>query len=183
MATTDRIEEAITDLDTQEEPNYAATARKYNIDRLTLWRRHKGICRSRQEFLAESCQCLNTEQEEILIKQINYLSARGLPPTSQIVKNMAEAIIGKEVGKNWTGRFVQRHERELKSLYLRNIDKNRVKGEYGPVFKLFYDLVSLYFLIVLVFCLLKTNLLTDLPILYLVRKGCRETQYYCRKPL
>ena len=35
-----------------------------------------------------------------LIGHINKLTDRGIPPTSQIVKNLAEEIRGKEVGKN-----------------------------------------------------------------------------------
>ena len=31
----------------------------------------------------------------------------------------------------------------LKSLYLRNIDNQRVKGEYAPAYKLFFTLVTL----------------------------------------
>ncbi|KAL5316020.1 hypothetical protein ACEPPN_016894 [Leptodophora sp. 'Broadleaf-Isolate-01'] len=52
------------------------------------------------DFLSESIQCLTDEQEEVLIKHINRMTERGMPPTSQIVKNLAEEIIGKPVGKN-----------------------------------------------------------------------------------
>jgi hypothetical protein len=65
-----------------------------------------------------------------------------MPPTSQIVKNFAEEIIGRPVGKNWASQFVRRPASKLKSLYLRNIDNLRVKGEYPPTYKLFFDLVS-----------------------------------------
>jgi uncharacterized protein YjaZ len=64
-----------------------------------------------------------------------------MPPTSQMVKNFAEEVIGRLVGKNWTGQFVKRYEKELKSLYLRNIDNLRVKGEYPRTYKLFFDTV------------------------------------------
>jgi hypothetical protein len=62
-----------------------------------------------------------------------------------MVKNFAEEIIEREVGKNWVNQFCQRHKGELKSLYLRNIDNLRVKGEYGPTYKLFYDLVECFY--------------------------------------
>jgi hypothetical protein len=52
-----------------------------------------------------------------------------------MVKNFAEEIIGRKGGKNWVSQFCRRHESELKSLYLRNIDNLRVKGEYGPIYK------------------------------------------------
>ena len=36
MTNTEHIKEAIADLDTQEKPDYAATARKYSLEQLTL---------------------------------------------------------------------------------------------------------------------------------------------------
>jgi hypothetical protein len=64
-----------------------------------------------------------------------------MPPTSAIVKNLAEEIRGCAVGKNWVSQFVKRHQDVLKSLYLRNIDNLRVGAEYAPMIKLFFDLV------------------------------------------
>ena len=60
-----------------------------------------------------------------------------------MVKNFAEEIIGRAIGKNWAGDFCKRHQSVLKSLYLRNIDNQRVKGEYAPTYKLFFTLVVL----------------------------------------
>jgi hypothetical protein len=54
---------------------------------------------------------------------------------------MAEEIKGAEVNKNWTSQFVARHQDQLKSLYLRNIDNKRASSEYEPMFKLFFELV------------------------------------------
>jgi hypothetical protein len=64
-------------------------------------------------------------QESILIQYINELSAKGLPPTSQLVKNFAEEIIGKELEQSWTGRFIQRYKNTLKSIYLTTINYKR----------------------------------------------------------
>jgi len=75
-----------------------------------------------------------------------------------MVKNFAEEIIGRDVGKNWVGQFVKRHQSELKSLYLRNIDNLRAKGEYGPTYKLFFDLVECFF--ALLCCIMMNLLLT-----------------------
>ena len=38
--------------------------------------------------------------------------------------------------------FVKRYDIKLKSIYLRNMDRDRMKSEYVSVFKHFYDLVS-----------------------------------------
>ena len=40
---------------------------------------------------------------------------------------------------------MKRHEEELKSLYLKSIDNKRIKGEYTPVYELFYKLVEFFF--------------------------------------
>ena len=45
----DRIELAIADLETQEYLNYAATARKYKVERTTLSRRHKDVTGSKED--------------------------------------------------------------------------------------------------------------------------------------
>jgi hypothetical protein len=37
------IDKALADLDLQEYPNYSGTAKKYDVDRMTLSRRHRGV--------------------------------------------------------------------------------------------------------------------------------------------
>jgi hypothetical protein len=61
-------------------------------------------------------------QENVLIRYINELSARDFLSTSQIVKNLAEELAGKEIGQNWVGRFVKRKKDMLKSIYLAPIN-------------------------------------------------------------
>jgi hypothetical protein len=96
-----------------------------------------------------------------------------------MVKNFAEEIIGRKGGKNWVSQFCRRHESELKSLYLRNIDNLRVKGEYGPIYKLFYDLVECFFaLLYYTFKRLVANaFFTTVTFSY------KRQPYYCRKCL
>ena len=57
------------------------------------------------------------------------------------MRNLAEEIISGPVGKNWTGDFM-RHKDRITSLYLRNINSQRLQSEYAPLFKYFYDLVT-----------------------------------------
>jgi len=134
--------EACNDVD---KPNWSAIARQFPpVNRLTLQRRYQGLQTSRAQASSEHRQCLTSHQEEQLIKQINKLTNRGLPPTSSIVKSLAEEMVGKSVGKNWTGQFVKRHATQLESLYLRNIDNMRTKAEYAPMIKHFFDLVYIF---------------------------------------
>ena len=135
------LELALENLTIQDVPNIRGTARKHGVAESTLRDRFKGKSVSRQEYNSTDRQRLTNAQEASLIQQINRLTDRGIPPTAQMVKNFAEEIISGPVGKNWTGAFVRRHKDSLKSLYLKNMDSNRMKSEYAPLFKWFYDLV------------------------------------------
>ncbi|KAM4067790.1 DDE superfamily endonuclease [Hirsutella rhossiliensis] len=76
-----RIAEAIIELQSQDRPKYAETARRYNIDKSTLWRRFKGKTASNHDANSYSRQKLTSAQEEILIGHVNKLTDRGIPPT------------------------------------------------------------------------------------------------------
>ena len=139
-----RMEKALDLLNRELVPNFEAIAVRAGLGRTTLSRRFRGITVSRTESNSEIRQCLTNTQEEALIKQINKLSIRNMPPTSQIVKNLAEEIYGRKIYKNWTANFVYRHKDRLKSVYLRNIDKNRAKAMYEPNIRFFFELVECY---------------------------------------
>lgn len=153
--------QALAECDISEAPNYAAIARKYNLERSTLSRRHRGKTTSRELYESEHMQCLTNAQERVLINQINRLNELNLPPTSQIVRNFAEEMIGRPVGKNWAGQFVKRHQSELLSLYLRNINNKRVQSEYLPNYQLFFDLVKCFFVLL---CYFITRIITNMCI-------------------
>ena len=98
--TEDRIKLALDDLESQLVPNYSATAKKWDINRHTLARRYQGKTSSREDSNSKFRQCLTNHQEDILIGHIEWLTDRRLPPTSQMLRNLAEEIIGGPVGKN-----------------------------------------------------------------------------------
>jgi hypothetical protein len=100
MAHEDDMRKALADAESSSKPNYAEIARKYKLEQTTLSKRARGQTTSREQFQSERHQCLTNAQEHVLINQINRLTDRGIPPTSQIVKNFAEEIIGHAVGKN-----------------------------------------------------------------------------------
>jgi ribosomal protein S24E len=141
------MRKALAEIESSEAPDYAIIARKYGLMRSTLSRRARGQTTSRTEFQSQIHQCLTNAQERVLINQINRLTGRGIPPTSQMVKNFAEEMIGYTVGKNWVSQFCRRYQSELKSLYLYNIENQYIKGEYGPIYKLFFDLVKYPFVL------------------------------------
>ena len=95
------------------------------------------------------------------------------------MKNFAEEMIGRFIGKNWVSDFCRRHKSELKSLYLRNIEHLRVKGEYGPTYKLFFDLVECFFALL---SYISRRVLTDACFM-LVTPSRRRQSNYCRQCL
>ncbi|KAJ8058500.1 hypothetical protein OCU04_012687 [Sclerotinia nivalis] len=136
-----RMELALAQIKGVEHPKYTQIANFFKINRSTLSRRHRGKTTSRSTAYAETHQSLSKEQEEALIDQINKLTQRSMLPISCIVKNLAEEIIGRSLGKNWTANFVKRHKTRLQSRYLRCIDNLRVKADNVAMFEHFYDLV------------------------------------------
>src|SRR5450432_4543318 len=137
-----RLELAIQDLIEQPNPNFLGTARRFQVHRTTLSRRFKGVQQNRQTAHSETQRCLSLAQEETLIRFINNLTDRSLPPTSQIVHNCAEELAKKPLGKNWVGKFVKRHKDQLHAVYLRTIDNQRVKADFIPNLEAYYKLVS-----------------------------------------
>ncbi|PMD26411.1 hypothetical protein NA56DRAFT_733378 [Hyaloscypha hepaticicola] len=145
MVNEEDIKAALAEIELSEDPNYREIAYKYKLTYITLLRYAKGLTRSRTEFQSEINQNLNNIQERILIKQINYLTNRDIPLISKMVKNFIEKIIGYKVGKNWISDFCKRYSSELKSLYLYNIKNLYIKSEFGPIYKLFYNLIKYFF--------------------------------------
>jgi hypothetical protein len=139
-----RITKAIGAIQRGEFTDYSKAAKYYECSRSAVSRRIRGLTKTRQQANSFWHQCLTIEQEEVLIHRINHLTDRGMPPTSHIVKNLAEEIRGAEVGKNWVGHFVKRHSIRLKRLYLCNIDNLRAGAEYAPMFQLFFSIVSYF---------------------------------------
>jgi hypothetical protein len=135
------VEKAVSAIKRGEFTDYSKAAERYGCDRTSVSKRIRGLTKTRKETTSFFHKALTDTQEELLISRINYLTNRGMPPTSAIVKNLAKEIRGYDVGKNWVGQFIQRHKDKLTSLYLRNIDNLRVSSEYAPMFKLFFDLV------------------------------------------
>jgi Tc5 transposase DNA-binding domain len=141
----DRIDAALDQLDSQSTLNYAAAARGNHIHPTTLARRYNGKSVSRAEANSKYRQRLNDVQEDTLLRYIDTLTDRHIPPTSQIVRNLAEEILKGPVGKNWTGHFLKRHADRIESRYLRPLDRTRASAESIPLFEHFYTLVLSYF--------------------------------------
>lgn len=136
-----QIEAALAHLKALEKPNYAATARLFEVQETTLRRRFLGETKSIKEHAAERLQHLNPAQEEEILRYIDKLTHKHIPPTTQTVKNLAEELIGGPVGKNWASGFCRRHKDRISSVYLRPLDRARVASERADLYEHFYALV------------------------------------------
>ena len=135
------IELMMTELNSQIASNVNSVVKKYSLVESTLRRWFKGETASVQTQSSEYKQWLTLTQKKALIEQINHLTDRELLSISQMIRNLAEKMLEGAVSKNWTGQFCQWYKNQLKSLYLHNIDSKRMKAEYLPIFKQFYDLI------------------------------------------
>ena len=142
MPDNEAISSAISDLNSQEAPNIAKTARKYEIHETTLGRRWKGQTVSDADFRSRSLKLLTDAQESVLIEYIKKLSARNMHPTPQMVENLVREITKRPVGERWVERFRKRHSNEFTSRYLRNIDQSRHVADNSKHFQHYFDNVS-----------------------------------------
>jgi hypothetical protein len=178
LTTNERIKLAITEIESQAQPNYTATAEKWRIDRSTLSRRHRGVTGTRQQAISTSCKLLTDAQESILVEYINKLNARGLPPTPQIVKNLAEELSDKKVGHNWTSNFIARKRTELRSMYLPTIDHKRKISDNSHHYEHFFSEVSIFLYYVGLY--IRILLILSLP-LDLAAKNNRKVPHFASK--
>ena len=84
--------EVLAELKLQDVLNIERTAVKHGLARTILRARFYKIHESRAEASSQHHQRLIKTQKEVLIGHINRLTNRGMPPTSQIVRNFAEEI-------------------------------------------------------------------------------------------
>lgn len=87
-------------------------ARRHGITRSALSKRFHAKISSRAQG-AESRRMLNNKQEEELMYHIHHICERCLPPTPQIVANIAEERYDGKLSKDWSSRFVARRKHRL----------------------------------------------------------------------
>ena len=124
----DSIDAALADLALQNTPNYTATAKKYNVVRSTLSRRHRDVTASLGSN-GNGPQLLSEEQTKGLINYINQLTDRGLSSINAMVRTFARDISEKWSGKNWVYNFIKFKKNSLTSGFLNEADLCRKKAD------------------------------------------------------
>jgi hypothetical protein len=140
----DPLEAAIAALESLklgEKINYTQIAKKYGVDRTTLSRRHRGG-QAPPSVKHENQRLLNDLQETELVKYIDRLTVRGLPPTRNMIRNFASQIAGKEAGKSWVERFLKRGTTAVVSHWAAGIDSSRKKADSALKYSLYFQLLE-----------------------------------------
>ncbi|KAL3707102.1 hypothetical protein TMatcc_008115 [Talaromyces marneffei ATCC 18224] len=131
--------EALHSLKPGEKPNQEHTM--YGVDPSNLSKRFRGSTGS-TEAQYNNQRLLSKEQSRALIKWINQLTKRGLPPTNSMLENFAREISGKEPGKNWASRWIKAHSDEVISRYSEGLDSDGKKADSEYKYALYCELIG-----------------------------------------
>ena len=96
------LEEAFTECDTYKDAEdipWTQISKKHGVVRSTLTRRYRRETQSREEQ-AIAQQKLTPQQEEELVKYIEELTARYIPPTREMIANFASAVAQDPVSES-----------------------------------------------------------------------------------
>jgi hypothetical protein len=140
MAPIDDALEALRSLKVGESINLTQIADKYGCNRTTLSKRWRGVQGSMAEKY-ENARLLNDIQTKELLLYIDALTARGLPPTRQMIWNFASDIAGRPAGKSWADRFIKRHDIDLVSRWASGMDTQRKKADSAFKYTLYFELL------------------------------------------
>ena len=136
----DPIQEAIEEIESREpgdEFSYQAIAKKYGVGRMTLMRRHKG----ETETYGLRKSSLHPQHEAELVRYIETLTERRLPPTRTMIQQFASQLAGKPVSESWVSRFLRRHPNHLISRSGKAMAKERTKADSGAKYNLYFKLL------------------------------------------
>lgn len=126
-----RLSQALVAIRSYDSRSLRATARNFHVPVSTLAERRRGRTISTKAQIEN--RLLTPTEEESLIQWIMSMDEREFPPRVSAVRDMANILLSARnspentpppVGKNWTRRFVDRHD-QLHSKYTRKFDHQR----------------------------------------------------------
>jgi transposase-like protein len=137
------IDEAIKYLESQEpeeQSSYESVAKKFGVVASTLRRRHKGGQGSRAAKNINQ-RALSPQQEKVLVKHIEALTARRLPPTRDMIRNFASVIAKKDVSEAWVTRFINRNKDTVIPKWTSAMDAVRHNADSYTKYRMYFDLI------------------------------------------
>lgn len=139
----DPIDEAISAIESHEDGasfSYREAAKRFGVDRTTLSRRHQGKTGS-NEAQGKAQQLLSPQQESELIKYLDKCTRRGLPPTREMMQNLAGAVAKRPVSYSWVTRFLRRHPGQIVTKRVKGTDRERHQADSPTKYKLYFELL------------------------------------------
>ena len=85
---------------------------------------------------------LSVVQEDALLEKINGYANRGTLLTPKHITQLAEALCGHTIGRNWTTTFIKRHSDHITSKFWRVQELARLKADTVETRRTFYRYVS-----------------------------------------
>ncbi|UPX11670.1 uncharacterized protein EKO05_0002264 [Ascochyta rabiei] len=141
MAAIDKALTAINALKPGDKLVYQTFATKFGVNRLTLSWRHKRVQHA-QETKDINQQRLTPQQEMELVKYIELLTSRHLPPTQEIIQNFASPIAQNLVSESWVTRFINKYSIHLILRYSTGIDRQRHNADSYNKYELYFNLLQ-----------------------------------------
>ena len=135
------MEAVLEELNLMETKNIQKITDKYGVERSTLSRRYYGKTTTKVEGY-NSQRLLSPGATKALIKYINDLSERGLPPMYAMVRNLAYIMALRMPGINWILRWVKQNLKHLKSCYLLPINRNQKRANLALYYSLYFKLLG-----------------------------------------
>ena len=132
---------AIEALEPGQSFSYASIAESYGVERVTLSRRHQQIQTS-CAVKAVNQRKLSPQQEEELVRYIEGLTRRGLPPTRRMVQNFASQVARDSISDSWVTRFIKRQSIHVILQWTAGMDNNRHKADSETKYSLYFDLLQ-----------------------------------------
>ena len=133
--------EQIRKLKPDEKLVYTTIAKKHGVSRTTLSRAHRRVQVPRR-VANHNQRKLSDQQEADLVRYIEKLTARHLPPTRAMVQNFASAVVSDRCSNSWVTRFLNRHSNQLTAQWTTGMDSNRHNAKSEYKYKLYFDLLQ-----------------------------------------
>jgi len=138
------LKEALAECDTfasTDEIPWTKIAQKHGVVRSTLTRTWRGETRPHQEKILAQ-QKLTQQQEEELVKYIEELTARHIPPTREMIANFASAVAQEPVSESWVTRFINKYSIYLISQYSTGMDTDCHNADSYSKYELYFNLLQ-----------------------------------------
>ena len=139
------IKEAVAEVESipqGEKILWSKIADKHGVVRSTLTRNAMGETRPFKEAVITR-YALTPQQEEELVKYIEALTDRHLPPTRQMIQNFASEIARTQLSESWVSRFLNRHPDRLTVKWSDPMTAERHNAESHEKYKEYFDILQL----------------------------------------